>query len=273
MRRFIVGPILELSHTAQLISSEQNFSLRAKKEHDDEIGALVVSFNDMLDQIELRDRELIEARDQAEEKAEIARQAAEEAERSNKQLQIEIQEKELAKEISRKSEEKYRSLIEQSNDAIYLLYKQRFEIVNNRFKEVFSVTDEDLKHITMFELLTDKGRKLMKNRADLRKHGIEIPSQFEFTAKTKDGRELDVEASVAELPYKDGVAYQGILRDVSARKQLEQQLRQNQKMEAIGRLAGGIAHDFNNLLTVILGNTELAFHTLSSARSNECFTP
>jgi PAS domain S-box-containing protein len=88
----------------------------------------------------------------------------------------------------------------------------------------------------------------------------------EYTAFRRDGTTFPVGISCAPVVDADGnpTRYIAVRRDITERKRLEAQLRQAQKMEAIGRLAGGIAHDFNNLLTVMGGYADLALRHLSA---------
>ena len=82
----------------------------------------------------------------------------------------------------------------------------------------------------------------------------------ESVLRRRDGVEIPVSQVIISHKDPDGRAtfFSSIVRDISERKQLESQLRQAQKMEAIGTLAGGIAHDFNNILGAIIGNVDLA---------------
>ena len=176
-----------------------------------------------------------------------------------------ITERKRAEEELKQSEEKYRNLIEHSNDAIYLLYENKFEVINERFEKMFGVTQEEVRapDFDFIQLVAPKSRELVIERAKMIAQGQEPSHRYEFSALTKKGKEVEVEVSVSYVPYRGGKATQGILRDITERKQLEAQLRQAQKMEAIGTLAGGIAHDFNNILTGISGYTQLAMAKLS----------
>jgi PAS domain S-box-containing protein len=82
--------------------------------------------------------------------------------------------------------------------------------------------------------------------------------RFEARLIRFDGSTVDVEASITPIEGRSATELLLVLRDVTERKILEQELRQAQKMEALGQLTGGVAHDFNNLLSVITGNLEIA---------------
>jgi PAS domain S-box-containing protein len=88
-------------------------------------------------------------------------------------------------------------------------------------------------------------------------------------AVTKDGTVFPIELSVGEARANGRRIFTGFVRDLTSRQRMEEELRQSQKMEAVGQLTGGVAHDFNNILTAIIANLELLAPTLKDSDQRE----
>ncbi len=160
------------------------------------------------------------------------------------------------------SEANYRRALEQASDAIVVSDRQGAILdANARAEELLGFPREEIvgKRMDDFLVPEDRERKPFRLRDLL--EGRSVLSEHRLQRKA--GGTADVEISARDLG--DG-RFQAIVRDISERRRLEEQLRQAQKMEAVGQLTGGIAHDLNNLLTVVLANSEMMADALPAGR-------
>ncbi|MCE9529773.1 MAG: PAS domain S-box protein [Planctomycetes bacterium] len=162
-------------------------------------------------------------------------------------------------EALRQSEELFRALVEKSDDGIALVEDGgKIRYLSPAANRILGYDQADLASINAQELVLpdDLERITIASQPSLSVSGGSYSTSIR--ARGKDGGVRHLEVIVTN--HTADTYIQGFIvnfRDISDRLGLEDQLRQMQKMEAIGQLAGGIAHDFNNILTAIIGNVSL----------------
>ena len=174
-------------------------------------------------------------------------------------LALDVTERVEAERLLRVSEARYRDLFENASDLIATVdLNGRMTDVNEAFIAATGYSRDELLQLCLEDLIPAESRAALE-RARTQKLAGASETIYEHELLAKDGTRIQLEVA-SRLIFEDGrpVGTEAICRDISERKQLEEQLRQAQKMEAVGRLAGGVAHDFNNLLTVISGYADAA---------------
>jgi PAS domain S-box-containing protein len=260
LQRLVSDPILHLAQAVQTVTLEKNYSVRATKQSNDELGQLVDGFNEMLVQIQVRDTAVQLARD-------------------NLELRVQERTAELARSNVALNELQalYQSLVEHMPAGVFRKDREgRYVFVNSWFCRLKDMKADEILGKTPRELAVyeesaaeaDKPSEILNSQRALAIQGTDNhesimrtgkPVKLEEVYPQPDGTLQYLQAVKSPVFAADGtiIGTQGIIFDITERKRLEAQLVESQKLETVGKLAGGIAHEFNSILTAIIGQSEL----------------
>ncbi|MBM4278485.1 MAG: PAS domain S-box protein [Deltaproteobacteria bacterium] len=179
-----------------------------------------------------------------------------------------ITDRKKADEALRRSEEKHRTILENIEEGYFEVdIAGNFTFYNDSMCRILGYSRDEVMGMNNRQYTDQENAKKLFQAFNKVYRTGEPTREFDWEIIRKDGGKRSIEASVSLIKDSSGnrIGFRGIVRDITERKRseeeratLQEQLRQSQKIEAIGQLAGGVAHDFNNILTVIKGTCQLS---------------
>jgi PAS domain S-box-containing protein len=259
LQRLILVPILGLADVVRKVSTERDYSIRARTGARDEVGTLIEGFNEMLGQIQKRDDQLRQAHDELESRIE----------ERTRELTQEIADRKQAEAALRKSEESYKTLFEAAPDPILILETQREHAgrvvsANQAAADSFGYTLEQLTRFRIEELETSSDTRLAAER--IRRVLSGEPLTFDVEYQRRDGSRYPAEVTAGVITLGDRRLVLEFNRDVSSRNRAMQELRRaKEEAEAANRakseFLANMSHEIRTPMNGIIGMTDLALDT------------
>ncbi len=192
-----------------------------------------------------------------------------ELEERTRQLEAEVEDRRRTEARLGESELRYRLLFHGNPHPMWVYSRDslRFLAVNEAAVALYGYAEAEFLQMTIRDIRPPEDVPALTSF--IASTEPQASTAGEWRHRRKDGSTIDVAISSHPLPFGGSDAMLVLAQDVTGRKHLEAQLRQAQKMEAVGQLAGGVAHDFNNLLTAILGYSQLLRSRLSADPRSE----